>query len=195
MFKKMLIALVACLSLAVWAGVSKAACIDFEDITFEDPYKLPTEYKGFVWQAWPTSGSSVQLITCCNILGLQWAMGNYAALSPAPVTTIDALNGQAFDLKSIYLAGGSASTSVTVVGTGSGHEYQVDLAPNISTSQFTFDGWNGIQKIEFRTKDPKGLIVLDNFEYEPAAQTPLPASLLLMGSGVLSFFGVRRKTS
>jgi len=62
---------------------------------------------------------------------------------------------------------------------------------NLSFTAFQPLNWTGIDALSFMTEGFH--FGMDNFEYQPSAPVPEPATLLLLGSGLIGFARLRRK--
>ena len=179
--------------------------LDFEGISSQNTAPLPNDYQGFDW-----SGGDWELINDNLFTGPfgnsydspngSSSVDSSSGLSSVTFTHTDDFNFLSFDASSFAIndtfSPTFSSTSLTVEGYNNGTLVD-SLLFNLSATSFTNFAVNlsGVDEIRFLS-DSSGLFwVADNFEVDvlSASPVPVPATVWLLGSGLIGLVGLRKK--
>lgn len=191
--KKML-ALIMCLSLLGIAGsaAAYAPVFTFEDLDpgpgVETDGVIPAGYHGFTWNAdsyWITKYFE-------SDTGYEYGTFGHVSLYTAYARPVSFSSSTPFDFNSAYITTAWVnSETVTVEGWLAGSKIHTSIITTHNDQAYWFSfNWTGVDMVRIiPANNNMGHIAIDNIN---GGAVPLPGTVALLGSGLLSLLGWRR---
>lgn len=182
------------------AGQARASIIDFEDLSAElthDYYDdIADSYNGFTWsELWRyTNGADYDEVTGKDS-GYD-ATGSMVAFN-AKGEPVSVSSETDFDFIGAVFSAAWEDCTITIAGLNDGVTlYSTTI--NVITGEAVWSelDWYGIDELVFSASsenDPTEIFVMDNFTTSSPAPVPEPATLILLGSGLICLAVTGRK--
>jgi hypothetical protein len=186
------------LGLLAVATPTQGAMLHFDDITGGANALMPASYGGFSFSSNWAVESDTEYALYGNTYGSP--SGNYAAFNNAGVLNVSLSSGADFDFNGAYFTGWASnnsfasftSTSITVQGFNNGN-FVGSAGMALSANGYTWLSANllGVDELQFFSSGNGQWWLMDNFTVNETV--PEPASLVLLGSGLLGAIRLRRR--
>lgn len=192
--KKILVFLCAVMLVLGVAGMASATVLDFEDLYTTTSQPIPDGYHGFNWS------SATQIGVVNGLLGTGYDYGsvsgdmvafNYYGYTPS---NIDLVGSGAFDFNGAWFTSAWYDQNVSFKGYSDGTlQYtSSDYAINTTVPMWIGLDWTGIDRLVIDNTNAQW--AMDDFTYnESGAPIPEPATVLLLGTGLIGLAGIGRK--
>jgi len=196
---KKVLGVVVLSGILIFSGSQKAEAVilDFEGLTAATATPLPLTYGGFTWDSgwylynypfYPTPTHS----------------GSYGALNSTKADPLGVESATSFIFNGVWVAGWDAQID-TIVAPEKIKAQAFDAGDNligetdwlnviVNENQYLAANFSGVSRVDFVGG---GYFTLDDFtydeEFDDETVTPEPATMALLGSGLFSMIGFRKK--